>query len=233
MSASTPDIFCFSGDVRVPTQLLSLLEKRPGLSNNPLAPDRHYEFVEHLNGALSKAPMDHEPFLIVHGGRNGEGFRASFQLWSLSWAKPTGVIDISEKLPAQSVLAFAAGSGERAVIRHDLKWSRSEAGRTSRAVFSSFCDSLDEGSDRRSGGAPQLVGMFRMGMSESIGVIYHGHRYWRGVRDESSDHTVSEWRNCLFERCDPSTLAVLTGAQRHGRPKSLRQIGLEGTIVVK
>ncbi len=71
------------------------------------------------------------------------------------------------------------------------------------------------------GGAPQLVGMFRSGRPESIGVVYRDILYLRGRAIEAAEDVASEWRNQLFERCDPRTKTLLHGAQRHARPKGL------------
>jgi hypothetical protein len=85
-------------------------------------------------------------------------------------------------------------------------------GRTSRAVFSAFCDSFRSGTDSFSGGAPQLVGLYRKGVGESFGIIYQNARYLFGVPagpDEAALMAL-EWRNELFERCDVLSLLSFT-----------------------
>lgn len=124
--------------------------------------------------------------------------------------------------PKQSDIIGVWGSGEETVNKWYSYWSGTREKRTSRSVFSAFCDALQSGEDKRSGGAPQLVGIYRKGAAESFGVIYKGKRYLFGLPiDESADLGAVEWRNGLFERCDWRTMQPLMDAQRHSRPKGL------------
>jgi hypothetical protein len=68
------------------------------------------------------------------------------------------------------------------------------------------------GDDPRSGGPLQLVGLYRQGCGMHFGVIFQGKSYYRGVDAISLTLPDLEWRNELFERCDPSGQR-LVGAQ--------------------
>jgi len=223
VSPSSPDVFGYCGDVRLPKLVLTQLEES-GLLGNSSAQARHIEFLRRLESAMRQHPSSSlESFAVVHGARDGAGMTSTFQAWCTTATHTTVLADVEERLPLDSTLAFALGSGQNAVRREDRRWNRSEVGRTSRAVFSGFCDSLNAGSDKNSGGAPQVVALFRSGPAEHIGVIYGGTRYLRGqaVGSDEVATTATEWRNELFERCDPVTMTLLTGGQRHARPKGV------------
>lgn len=223
VSPSSPDVFGYCGDIRLPELVLTQLEES-GLPVNGSAHERHTEFLSRLESAIIQQPgSSPESFAILHGARDGEGMTSTFHVWCTTKTQTTALTDVSEQLPADSTLAFALGSGENAVRREDRRWNRSEVGRTSRAVFSAFCDALTAGSDRNSGGAPQVVALFRSGTAEHVGVIYGGMRYLRGqaVRSDEVAIAATEWRNELFERCDPVTMKLIIGGQRHARPNRM------------
>lgn len=224
ISSSSPDIFGFCGAVRVPEILLPPLETT-GLAANDSAHTRHAGFVERLKAAMGSV-IAADPFTVVHGARDDDGMASNFYVWCTHWSSAAGLTDVSEVLPSDSALAFVVGSGQTSVNRQDLKWKRSEVGRTSRAAFSAFCDALRSCADPMSGGAPQVVGIFRDGGAETIGLIFNGGRYYRGQALARPDVAMksTEWRNELFERCDPLTMCLIDGAQRHARPRGLRSL---------
>lgn len=89
--------------------------------------------------------------------------------------------------------------------------------RTSRAVFSGFCDSVASAADWQTGGAPQLVGLRRMGHAITFGVVWGERHYMSGSPDVGLDGTVESFDRHL-QRVDRSGVP-LHGAQRHaGRP---------------
>jgi len=118
-------------------------------------------------------------------------------------------------LPIMSGLLLATGSGETTLKKFYEKWNNSEIGNTSRNVFGAFCDALKSGGDPRSGGAPQLVGLYREGTAKSFGIIFNNERYLFGLPVNSdAEWEKVEWRNELFERCNAESRTILEGAQR-------------------
>ena len=96
--------------------------------------------------------------------------------------------------------------------------------KTSRNVFSAFCDSLESRDDLLSGGSPQLVVLYRTGSAKTIGIIHDGKRYLNGLPVESSSLLNEiEWRNRLFERCDGKSMTLLKGAQKQPRPDTIKK----------
>jgi hypothetical protein len=113
------------------------------------------------------------------------------------------------------------GSGWQVLIQRNEEWRKAQ-GRTSRGVFSSFCDAIVRGEDARSGGPPQLVGLYPRGPARLFGVIIGGQRYVAGKAvPVDADVESFEWRNDLFERMDPMTLRRLSDAQPQPRPRIL------------
>lgn len=163
-----------------------------------------------------------KPFTILYGTRTGENMEARFFLYVLSW---TGVHweDRELEIASPSRLLGAWGSGDNTVSKWLERWQRTkQAGGTSRAVFSAFCDALGSGEDPNSGGPPQLVAIYRTGNPVQLGIVFGGKRYFAGVEIVAGTLVPGvEWRNALFERCDPLTGNRLENAQQHAHPKGL------------
>jgi hypothetical protein len=215
-SSFTPDIFGFYGDVLVPSMVLPRLVEGPLL--NPLsgAPERHDELVKALRHSSDSLPVARRgAFGVLHGGRNGEGMKSTRHLWHTHWSLKQGWSDHPVELDNVSALTIALGSGDRVVTNHQIA-ARSKLGTFSRAVFTGFCDSLISGEDPFSGGAPQLVGLYRNGSGMHFGIILRGKHYYRGLEAEPLSVPQIEWRNELFERCD-SCGKRIEGAQAQPR----------------
>jgi hypothetical protein len=114
-----------------------------------------------------------------------------------------------------SALTIALGSGDRVVTNYQIA-ARNELGTFSRAVYTGFCDSLISGEDSSSGGAPQLVGLYRSGSGMHFGTILRGKSFYRGLEAAQLSLPGLEWRNKLFERCDSSGKPI-EGAQAQPR----------------
>lgn len=215
-SSFTPDIFGFYGDVLVPSMVLPRLVEGPLL--NPLsgAQERHDELVKALRHSADTLPVARRgTFGVLHGGRNGEGMKSTRHLWHTHWAPKQGWSDSPVALGDVSALTIALGSGDRVVTNHQIA-ARNELGVFSRAVFTGFCESLTSGEDPSSGGAPQLVGLYRNGSGMHFGTILRGRCYYRGLESAELSVPQIEWRNELFERCDSSGKRI-EGAQAQPR----------------
>lgn len=224
-SAAQADVFGYCGDVLFPAlalgQVMALADAR--LLRTGDAEARHREVSDVLERSLARFPANRRnAFTVLHGARQSEGMTAHFRLWRTDWTQHEGWAHSEVPVPSVSSLLAALGSGSDGVRNQDFKWSRSDAGRTSRAVFGAFCDALAANSDPRSGGPPQLVGIYRTGTARAIGTVQGGAAYLLGVPilDHRSLANI-EWRNDLFERCDGESLQILDGAQPQPRPAGL------------
>jgi hypothetical protein len=158
-------------------------------------------------------------FNILHAAREGIGLKSTFRLWIIHWSSARNWHVSEIPMPEYSKLLYEDGSGATALRIENANWQRSDVSRTSRAVFSAFCDALAIGLDPYSGGAPQLGGLFRKSEGKYFGVIYRDNRYLKGqhVARESIPDDI-EWFNGTFERADPIMMTRLRTAQRQPRP---------------
>jgi hypothetical protein len=162
-------------------------------------------------------------FEVVYSFRENEGMSANFYTFISGWKSKTGWFLEEPVMPGKSGIICLNGSGGKPIEKWHERWNYIDTVRgTSRAVFSAFCDALDSGEDIRSGGAPQLVALYRKGVGQSIGTIYKGVRYLFGLPiSELPELQNIEWRNSIFERCDGQTMQRLEDAQIHKRPRGL------------
>jgi hypothetical protein len=222
-SGTTSDIFGYCGDVLFPSLVLGQLESLLNssvLSASDEAPyKRHELIVRMIQNSLESYPAARRAdFSIIHGAREHAGLKSLFHLWKLDWSSQLGWADTGVDLPNESRVALALGSGAGAFVEWEKRWQR-PLGRVSRAVFGAFCDALKSGIDPKTGGAPQLVRLYRDGPGSVVGVVLEGQRFIYGIAVPSREGVCSvEWRNSQFERCDPNTMAILENAQRQPRP---------------
>jgi hypothetical protein len=203
-SSSTPDIFGFYGDVLVPSMVLPRLVEGPILTSISDAQDRHDTFVRALRQSANALPSGRRgTFGVLHGGRLGSGMKSKRFLWHTQWTARGGWSDMPVLLDDVSALTIVLGSGERVVTKHSDA-AQNELGAFSRSVFTGFCDALVSTEDPFSGGAPQLVGLYRQGSGMHFGTIFRGKTYYRGLEAAQFSLPKVEWRNELFERCDSS-----------------------------
>ncbi len=222
-----PDIFGYAGDVLFPSivlgQALDLADTGLLFGQAATVSERQDKLVGFVEESFDVyPPTARGPFIIAHCSRFGSGVSAQFQLRTTSWSWEGGWKLETHPIPEHSDLALCFGSGRDAINSFVLSWKKSEAGGTSRAIFSAFCDSLQSRTDPLSGGAPQLVGIYRTGAARAFGVITDKGPFLFGSKLTGViDPGAVEWRNSLFERCDGSSLAPLPGAQRQPRPRDL------------
>jgi hypothetical protein len=229
-----PHIFGYFGDVLFPALAIptvtELIDRN--LLPIPSNPNGWHLLVRHVvEGLFESYPEDaSHPFGIIHGLRSNDGMASQFSVAVLSWSptkegekhrNSTGWLLETHAVPSKSSILCQMGTGSTAISQAGLEWARSPHGSTSRAVFSSLCDALQSHADPMSGGSPQLVSLYRKRAGVVSGVIHHGDRFLVGRRVLPREHLSSvEWRNELFERCDPHTRRRLPHAAKHGRPRS-------------
>lgn len=223
-SRSTPDIFGYVGDVSFAVTFLSQVVDalEAGLAPSDAA-TRFAWFQAWAQNAFFTLPPNNQPgVLFVYGTRENSGMASEFRMWTLELSS-RGANPTALPTPARSSVLTLEGSGQAAIARWHARWESSSQGGTSRAIFSAFCDALSEGSDSLSGGAPQLVGLYRIRAGQTFGVIHEGKAWFNGAApaDIAVAQTLPiEWRNRLFERCDANGVLLPT-AQRHHSPRGL------------
>lgn len=222
-----PDILGYYGDVlftsQVLGQVISLIDVDSLFKADSTPESKFKAICTILKQAHSTYPEKmRRTFSIVHCSRRSSGMSASFEVYELSWKPSSGWQTKALPVPLKSDIIAIYGSGEQSVLKSVQEWKRSEVGGASRSIFSAFCDSLASGSDQATGGAAQLVGIYRQSAAQLFGVIYGKHRYLQGLPVDGSPYLGGvEWFNELFERCDWATMDRLNGAQPQPRPHNL------------
>jgi hypothetical protein len=221
-----PHIFGYCGDVLFPTQTLSqiteMLDDDLIAANPSDSIDRCTERVLAIVESAfktypAKAKRD---FDILYSMREGEGMQSRFHLRQITFRATSSATVRPFKIPDQSGLIVVLGSGSDSVRARLDQWTTTEVGGTSRAVFGSFCDSLQSGHDSLSAGPPQLVGLRRKSTAKTFGIVWQKGLYYYGLQAALPTYQNRIcWFNELFEICDPNTLERRADAQRHPRPR--------------
>lgn len=228
-SRTTPEVFGYCGDVLFPSMFLSQIVDAISIGQFGDIDDPYARAEKLLRCAQSSregfpAMPSQDSFSILYCLRSGIGMNAYFRAFLIKYSSRDSSWGLNEEvIPAKSGKIIALGTGSQFVNEWDQRWKNSSQGGTSRAFFSAFCDSLASGSDPRTGGVPQLVGIRRSLPAEHYGIIWNGDRYLLGLKltDVDTCHDATEWRNNLFERCDFYTMRPMTSAQRHSRPREV------------
>jgi hypothetical protein len=226
-SSSFPEIFGYCGDVTFPSQILPhtieqidsnlLIQKKDTIDN------KITKIFHNIQKDFQNYPERfNKGFEILYFSRENCGMATKFHLSKFKWNHSTKWQIENIPLPQQSGLVNYTGSGANSIFQWYRRWQNTEIEGTSRAVFSAFCDSINSGEDPCTGGAPQLVGLYRKGAGKRFGIIHDRIRYINGKLIEQNENiNTVEWRNCLFERCDGQSMEVLHNAQRQPKPSRL------------
>ncbi len=217
-----PFIFGYCGDVLFPALALPVIQDQidRGILN-PSPGDRAHRAVGHaIRGLWRDYPMSQRnDLVIVIGSRAGTKMTARFLLTVMRYRKSSDNWHVrSIPMTDRSDILHVAGSGSGEVTKAKQLWDASPAQQTSRAVFGAFCESVAGGGDSASGGAPQLVGLRRIGSAKTFGVVSQNRRYVSGrqvSRIDAASMGDVQWFNELFEVVDPVKKRRRPGAQVH------------------
>lgn len=225
-SRTQPEVLAYVGDVFFPSlilgQIVNIIDDGPEIGNEGI-PESRFEWIESMvRESFEQFPSRAQnSFRIAYATRTGEKMGSEFHFFWLKW-NHDGWSSGQRKIPITSDTVVIWGSGSSFISRWKQRWDSSSQRQTSRAIFSALCDSLDDGCDPYSGGAPQLVGIYRIGTARTIGIIHQELPYIFGLPvtpSEHSDETI-EWRNRWFERCNRQG-EKLPSAQKHHVPQGL------------
>jgi len=227
-SRSSPDALGYVGEVLFPSlalaQITSAIELGALFPANASPPLRIHRVESALKASHDSFPQGmRHPFTIVYAYRESSGMSSQFHIVTFEWAQGSQWTRTSVGLPESSGVVCMFGSGEQVVQKWISRWTSSSQGGTSRAVFSAFCNALSSHEDPQTGGAPQLVGLYRTGPSRVIGISHETTPTLLGMAIDPMECDTDqrlEWRNPAFERCDAFG-ARLSGAQSHHIPPGL------------
>ncbi|HFQ4941814.1 TPA: hypothetical protein ACGUTZ_004370 [Vibrio vulnificus] len=223
-SKNSADIFGFSGKVDLPChalgQIVELIDAGLFFETSDsfdVRLEAVRKFVYNSYQSLPKRVSG--KFTIVYASRIGVKMNSSFHIGIIKGNSAKQVVAEVLPLPEKSSLVHRSGSGSSEFRKQYETWVGQPLENkisTSRAVFGALCESIDSGKDPYTGGAPQLVGLYRSGGNgQSFGVIHKGQRYMYGALVENGCGINNiQWHNELFEICCGETMQVKDKAQR-------------------
>jgi len=133
--------------------------------------------------------------------------QSKFHLWRLQYYASTNKI-YSTKIEIDSetsCLALIDGSGASVIRQFKSRRDEDKEASTSRAAVLTFYDALSSGQDLATGGAPQMVGIWRKGPARRFGVIWKGDRYVAGLKipNNISQSSHIHWFDDKFKSLGP------------------------------
>jgi hypothetical protein len=219
---NSPDIIGYCGDVLFPTQVLShVIEIADSgiLFHGVTLPDKRFERIKYkIKELFEPYPEKYldDSFSILYGTRVNQ---KEFACFELSWSKKEKWNDRKISHSEYSDKLFILGSGSAEFNNKYKLYQKSEIGRTSRAIFQCFSDTLLNIKDKRCGGAPQLIGLYRIRNAINFGIFYKKNRYLSGIPVENlGNFEQIEWRNELFELFNGKKKKKLPYAKSQPRP---------------
>lgn len=219
----TPDIFGYVGSAFLPTVIISQIVEQLDLGLicplNVESSYRHNQIKKSLSRSMhSLKGVSDSRFSIFHGTRQNNKMDSRFRLWQSDFSLHGKLISDCEIniVKEHSHFAKIAGTGSRVVEIATRNTSYSDLAGTSRSAIGAFCKSLSDGDDPRSGGAPQLVGIYRVEPARTFGFIWRNKKFLSGLEVTRAEHwNKIEWRNSSFERCDGRTGEIMKKAKTH------------------
>lgn len=226
---SMPEIFGYCGDVTFPSNALSQIcdqiDAGSFFSDTDSFEHKLDKVYLRIRDSFYAYPESQKrAFQVLYVSRIGSGMSSKFFAGLLSSSHKDELTLNILPMPEKSGLIERVGTGRASISEWYYRWQKSDVTGTSRCVFSAFCDSLESREDPLSGGAPQLIGLYRIGQPQVFGLIWNGERFISGsLAPNDIVFNGIEWRNRCFERCDPNTGILLDGAQPQPRPKNVLQ----------
>ena len=177
-ATKSPDILGYCGDVLFPSLVLArvidLIDSGLLLSKTDPPDIRFSKITDAIQISFDGYPQNlvvTKTFDVVYCTRQGEGMNLDFYVSVLSWHIDEGWSSKQLNVPMKSGVIFSLGSGKSNFEKWFARWENTEVAGTSRAVFGAFWDSVYSGDDRYSGGAAQMVGIYREGEGKTIGFV--------------------------------------------------------------
>lgn len=218
-SSRFPEIFGFCGDVLFSSivlgQMIPQIDSGLILNDFDSGEMKNRKLFDFIKSSLESYPKEFlsGTFTILHATRINKDFKC----YKTSYNSDKQLLNQEILLPNISTKIYSGGSGKVEFDDNWLKWESEKHNdhRTSRAVYHCLFKTLKEIKDPRTGGLPQIVGLYRIGNSKLFGFVENNKKYIYGKESsEDINSTRIEWRNENFERMNPETLKMIEGAQR-------------------
>lgn len=220
-----PDLLGYCGDVLFPSQVLSQIitlgDEGLLFCENSTCKQKFEAIKEKFVQIFQTFPYSEKSIIgdylaVIHASRDNKN---NFSCHVIEWYRGKGWSGRKLVFSDHSNKLIVLGSGrDEFLVKYEKYWHSSNK-KTSRALFHCLCDTLSNIKDSYCGGAPQLVGLYRIENARNYGIIYNKRRYFLGVDISNlNNFNIVEWRNELFERCDGETMKILPKAQKQPNP---------------
>jgi hypothetical protein len=226
-----PHLFGFCGDVVLPAlvigQIISAIDAGVLFGRASSGNERHEAILRAVERGVASAIMTPTTdFAIHHLYREKSWPQTRFRAWAIFYSASQRSCKSQElDMPSRTGVVGSYGSGRQSAQAHHDLWQSTESAGRSRAILSSFCDSISSGKDPLSGGPPQLAALYTKGPPVQIGMYIEGRRYINGLEIEAAPYlSNAEWRDRLGQVVNPETGSVIQGARRFGRPTKLPNV---------
>lgn len=220
-----PDIFGYCGDVLFPSivlnQIVEIADQGLLFNDTNTCQQKSWKVYDMLKASFEKYPNElstvDKTIQIIHASRDSA---QNFFCRTITWYRSTNKWEHSDMVyNGYSDKLFVLGTGSKEFTNKFEYYKISENQKTSRAVFHCFVDALDNIKDKHCGGAPQLVGLYRIKNAQFFGIIHKNKRYLHGMQvDDLKNLNNIEWRNELFEVCDGETMLIKAKAKKQPNP---------------
>lgn len=220
--SSSPELFGYCGDVLFPSIILSQLTELIDLNlifiGNETANEKFGIIYDFIVESFKKYPKikGWSSVEIIYCTRTA---LSDFFIWRMSFDLSGHQLNSRyEQIVDDSPLIV--GSGAKDFTQKFQEYKKGDIAKTSRAVFQCLFHTLSDITDPYCGGAPQLVGLYRVGNARKYGIIKSGERFFMGKKliNLSKNLNNIEWRNELFEVCDGFTTCIKSGSQKQPNP---------------
>jgi hypothetical protein len=219
-SSKHPEVFGFCGDVLFPSiifaQIIPQIDNGILIEPNDTGETKNKKVFEFMKSSFDTYPKEilaNNTFTILHATRSEK----EFKLFKTTFGNDKILKNTEVEIPKVSTKIFCGGSGQTEFDKRWEKWNNSKHNnyRTSRAVYHCLSETLKEIKDPRTGGLPQIIGLYRIENMRLFGIVENEKKYIYGKESSQDINSKSiEWRNENFERINPETLRILEGAQR-------------------
>lgn len=216
-SSRFPEIFGFCGDVLFPSivlgQLIPQIDAGLLITDSDDSITKNDKVLNYIKSSLNSYPtkISTGSFKMLHGTRTNGNFNCYLTEFSIIH----GLKNYEVPLPKNSTVICSAGSGKKEFDENYERARKNNNYGTSRGVFNCFSKTLMTIKDPFTGGMPQIVGLYRIGNRLLFGIVSSEKKYIYGKETSEDINSSSiEWRNENFERMDPRSLKLLSGAQR-------------------
>lgn len=222
-----PEIIGYCGDVMLATSIINsliVLIDNEIIYKNIISSDVKNRIVfEYIKEKFELFPKISDT-TIVHIIKDSKNEFSYYEIKYNSKNKCWTNTEDKSVMKKESDLIKAYGSGEKFYKDNLIDSIKSGLHKTSRFYYMVFCNTLEEARDKLTGGAPQLIGLYR-GKNKAIpiGAIWNEKRFIYGMKiKDEFDIKDFEWRNINFERYKATENQLVKGAQKQPMPINMK-----------